>query len=65
MKKIFTNKLKLQKETIVHLNSANLKVVRGGGTDAGCESKQVPCLTEPITFCNCPTQEQATCPPYC
>lgn len=65
MKKNFTNKLKLQKETIVHLNSANLKVVRGGGTDAGCESNQDPCLTDPVTVCNCPTQPQVTCLPYC
>lgn len=64
-KKNFASKLNLKKQTIVALDSNQQGFVLGGGTDAGCESNQTPCLTEPITFCNCPTNGQATCPPYC
>ncbi len=65
MKKTFAPKLSLNKKTISALNSIQQGMVRGGGTDGGCESNQTPCLTEPITFCDCVTNGQASCPPYC
>ncbi len=64
-KKHFGNKLNLRKQTIVTLDSNQQGAIRGGQTDAGCESNIDPCLSQPVTVCDCPTNPQASCVPYC
>jgi len=65
MKKHLRSKLNLNKKTISTLNSLQQRNVRGGATDAGCESNIDPCLSDPVTVCDCPTNLQASCVPYC
>ncbi len=64
-KKHFGNKLSLNKKTISALNSIQQGAIRGGASEAGCESNIDPCLSDPVTVCDCPTNLQASCLPYC
>lgn len=64
-KRHFASKLSLRKQTIVTLDAIQQGAIRGGQTENGCESNIDPCLSDPVTVCDCATNPQASCLPYC